>query len=293
MSGLDELAAVREKRSRRADDRSVTFDEKGRLLLPETPAYNDPTGLCSWLTCVFNLDRVHPITGGTRQGLHGPEGHVELSRAGAESIRFEPARHINQSARLIEWLSWQRLPTDGAIHALKAEHCREISRVIVMLCGLHAKLTARQEADGIVGDLLHIGEPVEGRTTYGTPSQRYEAAVALRRAVDEITGRKIGVPRYLIDAGKLDPDTGELIEHEEPVYVIAVSDAHEIARRHIGSSLARGWLDARMESLGWERLTLDGHGQPGRAGRQGPHARIYAYRGSLPAIQDDQEAVTT
>ena len=40
------------------------------------------------------LDPEHPITGGARQGLAGPEGHVELCRAGAPPIRFEPAARI-------------------------------------------------------------------------------------------------------------------------------------------------------------------------------------------------------
>jgi hypothetical protein len=80
--------------------------------------------------------------------------------------------------------------------------------------------------------------------------------VALRRAVDEQTGRAIGPARYLIDA-----NTGE--------YVIAVSDLNEAARRHVGSSIPRGWLPGRMDAMGWRRVTLDGHALPGRDGRSG------------------------
>jgi hypothetical protein len=61
--------------------------------------------------------------------------------------------------------------------------------------------------------------------------------------------------------------------------VIAVSDLAEAARRHTGSGLTRGWLEARMDALGWKRITLDGHLESGRDGRKGPHARICAYRG--------------
>jgi hypothetical protein len=43
-----------------------------------------------------------------------------------------------------------------------------------------------------------------------------------------------------------------------------------------------------MEALGWQRITLTGYGQPGRAGRKGPHARLNAYRGHLSAVEDDQ-----
>jgi hypothetical protein len=276
-------------------DYKVMFDDKGKLLLPELQNHDDAAGLCSWLTASFNLDGRHRITSGIRQGVRGPDGHVVLARVDAAPIRFEPAARINNPTRLIETLSWQTLPTDGAIYALKADHCREISYAVRMLCGLHKTMTDADEAEAIVGDLMSAGEPVEGHTTYGTPGQRYEAAVALRRAVDEVTGRKIGQSRYLLDAGRFDASTGELTPHEQPVYVVAIGDLQETARRHIGSTLPRGWLDARMETLGWARITIDGHQIPGRDGRNGPHARIYAYRGALPARedQDTQETVTT
>jgi hypothetical protein len=261
------------------DGYRILFDDKGKLLLPEIPAYDDPAGLCAWLTCVFNLDSAHPITAGVREGLRGPDGHVALRRASAPPIRFEPAARINNPTRLIEALSWQKLPTDGAVHALKTDHCREISHAIVMLCGAQETASEASEAEGIVATFMQGAEAVEDHTTYGTSGQRYEAAVALRRVVDEVTGRSIGAPRYLIDT-----NTGEL--------VIAVGDLQDAARRHVGSSLPRGWLDARLETLGWARISLQGYGQPGRSGRQGPHARIFAYRGLLPGGTEDQDATT-
>lgn len=272
----ERLAAVAEGRDNRHGGMRVTFDAKGKLQLPEVPAHDDQVGHCSWLSAVFNLDADHRITGGVREGLRGPDGHVVLTRVGAAPIRFEPAASINNPTRLIEKLSWQKLPTDGPCHALRAEHCRHISHVVVMLCGTHETISDAQEAEGVVSDVLSAGEPVEGRTTYGTSGQRYEAAVALRRAADELTGRKVGPCRYLIDA-----NTGEL--------VIAVSDLQEAARRHVGSSLPHGWVDGRMATLGWARITLDGHEQSGRSGRSGPHTRIFAYRGLLPAANDGQE----
>jgi hypothetical protein len=48
------------------------------------------------------------------------------------------------------------------------------------------------------------------------------------------------------------------------------------ARRYEGTSLPRGWLDARIEGMEWKRITVAGYGQPGRASRTGPHARISA-----------------
>src|ERR1700761_4262779 len=84
---------------------TVMFDDKGKLLLPETPEHHDQVGLCSWLTAVFNLDTQHPIAGGVREGLRGPDGHVVLRRIEAPPIRFEPAARINNPTRLIETLS--------------------------------------------------------------------------------------------------------------------------------------------------------------------------------------------
>jgi hypothetical protein len=284
VSAVEELSAVQSRPVRNghgADRFQVTFDGKGNLSLPEIPGHDDQPGLCAWLTGVFNLNVSHPITGGKREGLRGPEGHVVLARAGAAPIRFEPASKINSAAKLIETLSWRMIETDGAVHALKSPHCRQIAHVVRMLCGASEAMSDEQETEAIVGTFMQSAQAVEGHTTYGTSGQRYEAAVALRRAVDEVTGRSVGPARYLIDE-----NTGEM--------VMAVSDLQDAARRHVGSSLPHGWLDGRMEALDWARITLAGFGQPGRAGRRGPHARINAYRGILrPVAEDTDDPVNT
>jgi hypothetical protein len=256
------------------------LDDKGKLRLPPSPSPEDVAGQCAYLTDAFNLDPLHPITGGAHQGLRGANGHVVLYRADAPALRFEPASHINQPQRLIEALNWQMLPSDGAIHALKGDHCRAISHVVRMLCRSSEAITAAQEASGIVGTFLQGALCVEGHTVYGTPGQRYEAALALRRELDERTGRMTGMVRYLIDS-------------ESDELVIGVSELGDAARRHVGGSLPRGWLDARMENIGWMRRTLEGRAEPGRTGRRGPHARIHTYRGVLAGIEGDHEAVTT
>lgn len=256
----------------------VTFDVKGKLVLPAIPAADDVAGQCAWLTSVFNLAAAHPITGGVRQGLRGALGHAELRRADAPPLRFEPASRINQPARLIEDLSWQSLRSDGAVHALKAEHCRLIAHVVRMLADQAQALDEQDEARGILGTFTSSAEPIEGLTTYGTTAQRYEAASALQRDVDD--GRLGGQARYLVDL-----NTGEL--------VIRVSDLADAARRHVGSSLPHGWLDGRLEALGWARVQLQGYAQPGREGRGGPHARTIVYRGLLPNDQGDTEGVNT
>ena len=148
---------------------AVLFDAKGNLVLPEPADRVDIAGHCAWLTSVFNLDPSHPITGGRREGLLGPDGHVVLHRADATPIRFEPATRINAPAKLIETLSWRMSDTDGAVHALKAEHCRQIAYVCRMLCSVTGAMTDRQEAEAIVGTFMHGAEQVEGHTTYGTP----------------------------------------------------------------------------------------------------------------------------
>jgi hypothetical protein len=120
---------------------------------------------------------------------------------------------------------------------------------------------------------------VEGFTIHGTPGQRYEAATTLQRDADPLTGRPSGVVRYLIDC-----HTGE--------HVARVQDVGESVRRQLGSSLARGFLDGRMQGLGWTRARLDGRAIPGRAGRSGPHARCDVYCGVL-GNGDDMASVTT
>jgi hypothetical protein len=240
-----------------------------KLVLPDVPAHDDPVALCEWTTCVLRLDPRHPVRGAVHQGLRGPEGHVEIQRVAAPAIRFEPATSINTARRMLPALAWQLQPTDGEPYGFKDEHARRIAHVLRLLCGASTEVTEEQETAGIIGAYLSAGVAVEGHTTYGTSAQRYEAAVALQRPLDDMSGHPIGPARYLVDA-----NTGEI--------VIRVGDLQAAARAHIGSSLPRGWLDARVQALGWDRRGLDGHALDGRAGRQGPHARTFIYRGLLP-----------
>jgi hypothetical protein len=274
VDGLEQLAAVQASRNgHRGAEYAVGFDDKGKLKLPPKPERDDIPGLCRWLTGVFALDRAHPITGGERQGLHGPEGHVELCRAGAPPLRFEPVTRLSNPTRLREVLETSTLPSDGELPGFRAEHTYAIAHVVRMLCGHAEGLSAEAETLGIVDSFLADAAPVEGHTTYGTAGQRYEAAVALQQPVGEY-----GEPaRYLLDS-----DTGE--------YVLRVRDLAVSARRQFGS-LPRDWLDARMRDIGWRRVLLDGHALPGRAGRLGHHARANVYRGILPV--DNDESVTT
>lgn len=267
MTSVDDLAA------NQAEAKDAGRTRAPKLVLPATPQPDDIAGLCGWLTVTFNLDRRHPIIGGAHEGIRGPEGHVALHRADAPALRFEPATRINTPLKLIESLNWRMLTTDGAIPAFKTDHCRQIGHVVRMLCGRTTTLSEADEAAGIVGTLMQSGEPVEGLTLYGTTAQRHEAGTALQRPLDEHTGRPTGAPRYLVDA-----NTGEL--------VIRVSDLAEAASRHTGSSLPRGWLDARMENLGWVRSCIDAHALPGRSGRTGPHTRMEVYRGLLPCAEE-------
>ncbi len=251
------------------DDYRVLLDDKGKLVLPSTPAADDIAGLCRWLTAVFNRDPAHPIVAGHWQGLAGPMGHVELERRGAPSIRFEPVKAINTPARLVETLSWQRVQTDGELYAYKTEHCRQIAWVVGSLCSSTSAETEREETIDIITAFLAGAVAVEGFTTHGTSGQRYEAVEALKRGTDDYLGRPMGPYKYLIDAG-----TGEL--------VIAASDLEASARAQLGLSLDRGWLRARIEAIGWQRIELQGYALAGRTGRTGPHARRLAVRGLVP-----------
>jgi hypothetical protein len=259
-----------------AAEYAVTWDKSGRtpkLVLPEPPINKEPAKLCAWLTVVFHRHPGAPITGGVWQGLRGPDGHVMLTRAsGAPAIRFEPVTNVDTPAKLISTLSWNRIKGDGPPYPYTTSHCREIAHVIGSLCDSTEAETAEQQAAAIVGTFLQSAHAVTGRTTKGTPGQRFEAAIALRRDIDDVTGRPTGPPRYLIDGDEL---------------VIAVSELAFAARHHMQTSLPRGWLDARMDGLGWTRVRLDGHELPGRSGNRSPHARVDAYRGQLPGVENE------
>lgn len=248
---------------------AVEYDAKGALTLPPVPAMGETAALCGWLTVALALDPAHPITGGRRHGLLSEDGHAVLSRREARGLRFEPVRVISRPVALIETLAWQSLPSDGAVPPIKAEHCRQISHAVKMLCATDGAITAEQETEAIIGTLTQAGEPIEGASTYGDSQERYAAAMALRKADHER-------PRYLLDSR-----TGET--------VVAVGDLTRIARLHAGGSIPRGWLDGRMALIGWQRIRLDGHEQSGRVGRRGRHARIDAYRGQLPSEDSEQQ----
>jgi hypothetical protein len=249
----------------------VTFDPKGKLVLPPVPAVDDIAGQGAWLTAVLNLDPAHPVIRGERQGIAGPEGHAELHRAGAPSIRLEPIKVANTPARLIETITGWGIPSDGPMHALKGDHCRLIAHAVRLLCGTSARVTAEQETHAILGSFQQSAKAVEGLTIHGTSAQRFEAADAL--GGHDPADREL---RYLVDL-----NTGELI--------LRVSDLADVARRHEGSSLPRGWLDARLAAIGFQRATLDGHALEGRSGRTGPHARCAVYRGVLPHAESETE----
>ena len=273
---IADLAARRAKAEAQGD--GVRFEAppsgKGapRLVLPRTPDALDTSAQARWLTAVFNLDPARPIVSGQRHGKRGPAGHIVLHRHNGQEVRFEPASRTNTGSRLREDLNGYKLPGDGTTYVYRDEHAQQITDVLRDFCAVTELESERDETAGIVGVFLQNAEPVEGHGTYGASTGRYEAAVALQRAQDE-RGQPCVAPRVLIDC-----DTGEL--------VIRVQDLNEVARKQIGSSLARGWLDARMADLGWSRVRLDGHGLAGRVRQGNPHARVDVFRGHLPATEE-------
>ena len=254
---------------------AVTFTDTKppKLLLPEPPAHDDLAGLLAWITSVLRFNPQYPATSVVRQGRAGQDGHVEIRRAEVAAIRFEPAATIDSARRFLPALGWQLHPTDGEPYGFKDEHCRRIAFVLRLAGGVCDAPDAAQEAAAIVGTFMASAEVVEGLTTYGTPAQRHEVAENLRSVV-------LSPPRYLIDDA-----TGEL--------VIRVSDLQDAGRRHVGSSLPHGWLDARMEQLGWTRAQIQGYAHTGRDGRKGPHSRCDVYRGHLPTEDAGEDAVNT
>lgn len=269
------IAKARERRPRPAAPDlgayAVTWtdDKTPKLILPDVPEPDDAAGQAAWLTSVLRLDPRHPVTGARHQGQRGPDGHVVIRRAEAPAIRIEPAELMTSGRRLLGVLPFQLIPTDGEPYGFKDEHARRIAHVTRLLCGIADSLTEAQETTGIVGTFLSDATAIEGHTTYGETGERFAALEALQLPADPVTGRPIRAPHYLIDS-----QTGEL--------VIRVGDLQTAARRHVGSSLRRGWLDARMDDLGWSRVEVQGYALPGRDGRRTRHLRVLVYRGHLP-----------
>jgi hypothetical protein len=272
----DDLAQRRQERF------AVVWDEARKPpkpVLPVLPALADLAGQSGWMTSVLNLDVAHPITGGVHQGLSGGAGHVELSRLGAEALRFEPASKIASAQKLSEELVWQLLPTDGEPYPWSNPQAVKIARVVRLLCGATKARTTAQETALFVTTFIDAAEQVDGNT-HGSVAERGEAVVRLRPTEDNY-GRP-NKSRYLVDA-----DSGE--------FVVRVSDLLTLTRRLIGGSLAHGALDAWMDAFGWERRTLEGHSLPERPGDRGRHRRCDIYRGVLPPVDDpeDEGSVTT
>jgi len=262
-----------------ADRFAVTWSDSKppKLILPPLPGPTDTPGLCGWLTAVLCLDPLHPIVGGSHYGKPG-YGHIKLLRSDAPELLFQPASMLNTGSKLTEALMWQQsMPGDREPHGFTNEHARHIAYVAKRLCGARRGPTAEEETTAIVGAFMEVAAAVEGHTLHGTTAQRYEALDALRRPLDGQRGVPLGPPRYLVDS-----ETGEV--------VIRVGELRAVARTHLGTALAHGWLDARMDALGWDRVTLNAWAMPGREGRSGSHHRLVeAYRGHLPAEQVNNE----
>ncbi len=255
-----------------------TDSKPKKLILPDVPAHDDLMGQLSWLTSVLNLDREHPITKVVRYGKRGPDGVIEMTRAGAGPLNFEPLVSMNTARRLNAARGWDGIPTDPEPHGIKDEHCMRIVKVTSMACENCLSPTEVQEAEALVGMFVMCAKEIDGFTTYGTVVERYEALAALSREANATNEYEKIQPCYLIDS-----NTGEL--------VIRVSDMREAARTYSGDQLTRGWLDSHMARIGFKRARVQGYAEPGTAGRKGSgHKRVDFYRGVMPVSDDEDES---
>jgi hypothetical protein len=227
---------------------------------------------------VLALNPAMPVTGVVHEGPRGGDGHLHLSRSGARPLRFEPADLILNPRRLKAKMQFQRDVTDPPQYGYTEAHCSAIADVCNKAAGASAEPDINADTDAIVGTFTARAQRIEGLTTYGTTVDRYRAMDALRPPPGERDyDRAHGPLRYLKDA-----NTGDL--------VIRVSDLLSVARDHRGGSIEHGWLDARMQHLGWERARLRGYAEAGRAGRTGPMLRCDVYRGIEPCDMDAPDA---
>lgn len=255
----DEVAARRS--SRQHGLYRVEWDKTrkpAKPILPTPPGYEDDHGQSLWVTSVLNLDRSHPVVSAVHQGLSGALGHIVLQRLEAPEIRFEPASKISTAQKMADELVWQLLPTDGEPYPWTNNQAVTIARVVRLLCGTEKGSTTTQETEHIVSTYLDAAIPHEGHT-HQTSAQRAEMAVSMRG--------EDGQRHYGIDL-----DTGEML--------IRVGDLQRMAREIIGGGISYGWLDARMDAVGWQRVRLEGHRLGnGGPGHRGEHVRADVYRG--------------
>lgn len=255
-----------------------TSTKTPKLILPEPPEPDDVPALCAWLTSVLRLDALHGVSGVARYGRQGQDGHVIIARHGLPAryhLRFEPAGIISSARRFTPALEWQLSQADDLRPwSFKDEHCRVIAHVVRLLADEERSLNSEQETAGIVAAFTFKADLIEGCTVHGTSAQRFEAVMSLRPP------DRFSTPRYLLDSS-----TGEL--------VIRTGDLQAAAREQLGSSVPHGWLDARMQELGWERGTLQGYEQRGREGRRGAHLRCDVYRGHMPDEPSANGSVNT
>lgn len=251
-------------------------EDKRPYNLAKLPKQDDREGLCQWLTLSLGLDPDHPITNGRRLGTHDTNGSAMLERSGAPPLRFDPITRLATPAKLLESLGSGMTSRDGIAPPLTGDHCPQIFAAVRWLCDCSDEIAADERFAAIVRTFLIGAEQVDGDfTTYGTTSaERYKLARELSPVLNQY-GKPDGPLRYVVDS-----NTGEL--------VIRASDLQAAARAAEGTGLRRGELDALLMEHDWQRIRIDGFQDPGRVGRQGAHARLFAYRGVL-ATDDEPD----
>jgi hypothetical protein len=246
---------------------------KRSYVLASLPPDDDLANNLEWLTLTLGLDPRRPITAALRLGTFDADGSVVLTRAGgAPELRFAPFARMCTPAKLLETLNACMDSSDGIAPPITGEHIPPILAAVRRVTDASERVTACERFGAIVRTFIADAHALPMGTRPSTSAERYELAKALSRPLDDF-GRPTDRPRCVVD-----PDTDELL--------IRASDLAVAARTFEGTSLRRGELQALIAENGWRRVTIDGHALPGGAGRRGPHARVYAYRGQLAT--DDQ-----
>ncbi len=263
-----------------------------KMVLPKPPKPDDILGHCAWLTVAYNLDYQHPINEARWFGPRGSKGIVVLKRKDAPDLRFEPAGAMYTPGRMIAELGGHKIPTDHGTLGYSQAHCSQIADVVGMLARRTADAEQASTTWGAVYAYLDAAIPQTDCTTYGDTRERFKAAGALAGMTYDETRRQ-HIPHYLVDARtghRADPETGEVIDQDQlPEYVLPVEGFLGAARKYTGDVLSVGTLNAWVEEIGWERITIQGYRSTGRAARSEPggHRRVYGYRGRLEDTRED------
>lgn len=168
-------------------------------------------------------------------------------------------------------ITFQLLAGDGRPYGWSDEDCGRIAYVIHQMAKVENAFDIVAESQSIINTYRERAVAVPVDITTG-PVAKFEAAVAIR-AIEDDYGR-VKQYRYGVDA--------------KDNMLIRVTDLIQTTRAMFPGTLANGWLDGRMDLIGFVKTSFQGYAQRGVEGRRnGGHAIGNVYMGKATWIKTE------